>query len=1526
MSSVSGGLFGYIVLVYTIAVATTLAESAQCDAPLGFANGQITDEQFSASSSLNALFKAIAAILNVGEEWVVQQPNGTDNLQVDLLTQHWVTRYSVQVSKHVLFPGTMLLFYSQDSLVWERYVTSNGTQTLAGPPDYRTVVTFDLNPAVQARYLAFVPQRKRYAGFRLELFGCEAEQQIPVRHTDVTQDIQGSHEWLPSLSPYVINTVIKIRQAAHVKIQPGVKVIFNSSHAGFIVLGTLEARGLSGLPVVFTASTTFTNRTNMWAGIEVVSQGNMFLEFSHIYGAAVGIKGPLGAITLRHCNIHHNDRGIVFLAGDSVQDRVKISGTIISDNTREGIYGSDWQEGSNYIAMEDSDILYNGQSGVAFANEVVLIANNCRFSHNKAHGIYHYYYGGIGTSIKKCMFENNGYSGFSLSTAKSVTKLISLSETQFKEEQESGLKLMKYETVSFMQISITNSHFINNSRHGVHIQGEFSSTRPEILLRNNTMEGSQTTSYQLVYIQTGYSKYGNILMTENSFLIQKGIGIQGLNDVVYTISNNIFIGIKRDTGILVEADYTVIFGNIFTNCSTTSVIHTKNVGVQIHNNVFLNPQALYDVFVDVDYSANQRLNASHNFWGSSDKFFVRSRICDFFCDVTKMMSEVDPYFVSDLLTDMTSQPDSDIFTSDNHNTIGGLLQDSVTLQPNQVLYVNRSLYIPEGIELTISKNNTLVFPNKQGIFVRGILTIHGEPDAKVELRSDGYPSTQRWGGILFNATGSSLHHTILKHAKTGMSLTNNVSGEIRVSDTLITQCKTAISGQLWSNVLVSLERVQITQTNKFIVLDMLSSHTASLKISESEIESDFGTRLQSNDNAGHFHVQIHSSNLYFGFEGFVMQSCNANITMSAYDSVIESGYNSASFVIDGRVMNITFRRMSVIGNRAVTSFRTCFDHRPNLAPGVIDIQDSLFDVGTVLAMDFRGAYYQYNIPHDVILINNTIRMQNQYDGVNVFVWRNSRPWHLQIHANIFENCGIRMEGSILNSSIDGNTFVNGKSPLDINLQTPNDGSTRISANLFQGGLITLKSERDRERFYVIENTFNSSTIILKSPNVTLNENTFHADQEFNIKFEGDGYADREINSTYNYWGTTDAKDIARRVFDSSYDTSLPTIKLVPFYGFPNLTNTQSPVHSFISAVGTIGGSIGGTVTLAPEDSPYTVADNIMVGKLETLIVEAGVTLQFQKGVGMLVEGTLIVHGNASHPVRAMPVTPGMKWTGVRLQGNNYRLLPIDDTSVRLVGGMNENEGRLEVKINGTWGTVCDDGFDRDAAKVVCRILGYDYTISSDVSSGHMDFGQGSGPIHICNLRCAGTGDTLLECEGPTFTCNHTQDVALRCSEKLLPLQDIGSDVQLRHFQMNDTDIGLEINGIITVMEDVVSSYSGGHGVTFKLGMRGVCHVHVHGLATMHNRLSGISVAVNTDDQFSFASQIRISNCDVRSNGEYGVYIQQYVDISLTSCSFFRNTNQAIHMDSDALINILGSNFSGGTNGVFEIDSKGLQVI
>ena len=51
-------------------------------------------------------------------------------------------------------------------------------------------------------------------------------------------------------------------------------------------------------------------------------------------------------------------------------------------------------------------------------------------------------------------------------------------------------------------------------------------------------------------------------------------------------------------------------------------------------------------------------------------------------------------------------------------------------------------------------------------------------------------------------------------------------------------------------------------------------------------------------------------------------------------------------------------------------------------------------------------------------------------------------------------------------------------------------------------------------------------------------------------------------------------------------------------------------------------------------------------------------------------------------------------------------VPEDPYPVRLMGGRNSSEGRVEIRYDGQWGTVCDKQWDINDATVVCNSLGF----------------------------------------------------------------------------------------------------------------------------------------------------------------------------------------------------------------------------
>ncbi|XP_072024260.1 CD5 antigen-like [Amphiura filiformis] len=70
--------------------------------------------------------------------------------------------------------------------------------------------------------------------------------------------------------------------------------------------------------------------------------------------------------------------------------------------------------------------------------------------------------------------------------------------------------------------------------------------------------------------------------------------------------------------------------------------------------------------------------------------------------------------------------------------------------------------------------------------------------------------------------------------------------------------------------------------------------------------------------------------------------------------------------------------------------------------------------------------------------------------------------------------------------------------------------------------------------------------------------------------------------------------------------------------------------------------------------------------------------------------------------------------------------------VRLVGGDSDHEGRVEIKHGGEWNTVCDRGWDKPDADIICHQIGYKTAVRASTGA---EYGQGTGTILLSNVQC-----------------------------------------------------------------------------------------------------------------------------------------------------------------------------------------------
>ena len=127
---------------------------------------------------------------------------------------------------------------------------------------------------------------------------------------------------------------------------------------------------------------------------------------------------------------------------------------------------------------------------------------------------------------------------------------------------------------------------------------------------------------------------------------------------------------------------------------------------------------------------------------------------------------------------------------------------------------------------------------------------------------------------------------------------------------------------------------------------------------------------------------------------------------------------------------------------------------------------------------------------------------------------------------------------------------------------------------------------------------------------------------------------------------------------------------------------------------------------------------------------------------------------------------------------SFHIAPCTDGDIRLGDGA-VLRGRVEVCINGTWGTICDHHWTQQEASVVCSHLGYSpYGIkyswcihyNFNLSLGSMAttnlFYNYDWSIGLYELRCSGNETNIWDCSYNTSYggqyCGRYDDASVFC--------------------------------------------------------------------------------------------------------------------------------------------------------------------
>ncbi|KAK3860147.1 hypothetical protein Pcinc_033784 [Petrolisthes cinctipes] len=136
----------------------------------------------------------------------------------------------------------------------------------------------------------------------------------------------------------------------------------------------------------------------------------------------------------------------------------------------------------------------------------------------------------------------------------------------------------------------------------------------------------------------------------------------------------------------------------------------------------------------------------------------------------------------------------------------------------------------------------------------------------------------------------------------------------------------------------------------------------------------------------------------------------------------------------------------------------------------------------------------------------------------------------------------------------------------------------------------------------------------------------------------------------------------------------------------------------------------------------------------------------------------------------------------RLKPPNPDVIPQSSPASPLLDIQGALVGNLQVKRDGVWGSVCDEGFDVKDVKTLCRVMGQNesWWVRAILGAG---LGSGTGVIHKDYFSCGFVEGFLSNCFysflQTSDSCSHLQDAGVFCYSQGVDVRLDGEDMNPR---------------------------------------------------------------------------------------------------------------------------------------------------